>query len=164
MQGTRAFVKHSTGAGLSRSRHRPHETGRLRLYESQIDHDAGDRGALFTDHNMPKQPLLVHLLFHPESSSAAAMARHIHQTLNDDVVVPGLRVPTVFFPRTDGGQLLADPRLDVAEHSFVVPLADDVMAIDPECCRLVADTWIKCQTPCASLRSHAIVGKRLAAR
>ncbi len=94
---------------------------------------------------MPKQPLLVHLLFHPESSTAAAMARHIHQTLNDDVVVPGLRVPTVFFPRTDGGDVLAEPRLDLAEHSFVIPLADDVMVIDPECCRLVAETWVKCQ-------------------
>ncbi len=94
---------------------------------------------------MPKQPLLVHLLFHPESSSAAAMAQHIHQTLNDDVVVPGLRVPTVFFPRTDRGNVLAEPRLDLAEHSFVIPLADDVMVIDPDCCRLVADTWINCQ-------------------
>ncbi len=94
---------------------------------------------------MLKQSLLVKLLFHPDSRSARAMAQHIHKTLNDDVVVPGLRVPTVFFPLADDGQLLADPRLDIAEHSFVIPLADDAMCVDSDCCRFVADTWDLCQ-------------------
>jgi hypothetical protein len=94
---------------------------------------------------MPKLPLLVHLVFHPGSESALALARHIHRQLNDDVVVPGLRVPTVFCPISDGRRPPAGDRLDLAEHSAVVPLADDRLSIDEEWCRFVADLWTKCQ-------------------
>ena len=47
---------------------------------------------------MKKEPLLVHLVFHPESPSARELAQHVHRQLNSDIIVPGLRVPTVFWP------------------------------------------------------------------
>jgi hypothetical protein len=94
---------------------------------------------------MPKQPLLVQFLFHPQSKSARALAQHVHRQLNDDVVVPGLRIPTVFCPVSDRGQPPPAHRLDIAERSFVVPLADDKLAIDVAWRRFVADVWVACQ-------------------
>jgi SLOG cluster2/TIR domain len=94
---------------------------------------------------MSKQPLIVQLLFHPESKSARALAQHIHGQLNDDVVVPGLRVPTVFCPVSDGLRPPAKHRLTVAERSFVVPLADDQMRIDDDWSQFVGDLWLACQ-------------------
>jgi hypothetical protein len=94
---------------------------------------------------MPKQPLLVHLWFHPRSKSARALAQHLHRQLNDDVVVPGLRVPTVFCPVSDGNRPPATNRLDLAQRSVVIPLADDEMCVDPDWCRFVADAWMACQ-------------------
>jgi hypothetical protein len=38
---------------------------------------------------MNKQPLLVHLIFHPQSESARDLARYIYQQLNGDIIVPG---------------------------------------------------------------------------
>jgi len=72
---------------------------------------------------MPKPPLLVHLIFHPGSQDARALARTIHQALNANPAVPGLRVPTVFCP-TDGVSPPAAYDLDEAERDFVVVLAD----------------------------------------
>jgi hypothetical protein len=95
---------------------------------------------------MRSQQLLVHLLFHPKSISARTLAQHLHRQLNDDVVVPGLRVPTVFCPVEKGGTPPARLRLDIAEHSFVVPLADDELLIDDDWCRFVADVWEACNT------------------
>ncbi len=71
-------------------------------------------------------PLLVHLVFHPESADARALAVAIHKSLNHDAFVPGLDLPTTFCnisassPPTDQG-------LDRAERSFVVVLADDYL-------------------------------------
>lgn len=69
---------------------------------------------------MSKPPLLVHLLLHPESEPARELARHIHRQLNEDVVVPGLRVPTAFCPVGDGSRPPADCRSDLADRSFMV--------------------------------------------
>jgi hypothetical protein len=96
---------------------------------------------------MPKQPLLVQFLFHPQSKSARALAQHVHRQLNDDVVVPGLRVPTVFCPVSGQDQPPPGHRLDIAEHSFVVALADDELNVDDPWCRFVADVWLACQSP-----------------
>jgi hypothetical protein len=92
------------------------------------------------------QPILVHLIFHPQSSSARELARHIHRQLNDDVVVPGLRVPTMFCPVGEGGHPPEALHLDAAALSFVVALADDDLAVDDDWCRFVADIWLACQT------------------
>jgi hypothetical protein len=93
----------------------------------------------------PLQPILVHLVFHPQSAPARELARYIHRQLNDDVVVPGLRVPTIFCPLGEGNSPPDALRLGSAEHSFVVVLADDELAADDDWCRFVADTWLACQ-------------------
>lgn len=91
------------------------------------------------------QPILVHLIFHPQSSSARELARYIHRQLNDDVVVPGLRVPTMFCPVGENDRPPDALDLDTAALSFVVVLADDDLAVDDDWCRLVADIWLACQ-------------------
>jgi hypothetical protein len=93
---------------------------------------------------MRNQPLLVHLVFHPESASARELARHVHRQLNGEIVMPGLRVPTVFCPTRDGGAPPAGLRFDFAERNFVAILADDRLSIDDEWCRFAADVWEKC--------------------
>ena len=72
---------------------------------------------------MSKPPLLVHVIFHPASTEARALARTIHRALNADPAMPGLRVPTVFCP-TDGVLPPGTYDLDQAERDFVVVLAD----------------------------------------
>ena len=93
---------------------------------------------------MQKLSLAVHFLFHPKSDGALELARHVHQQLNDDAIVPGLSVPTVFTPYTSKGRPPAIQRLDIAEHSFVVPLADNTLLLDPDWSRFVADVWEAC--------------------
>ena len=94
---------------------------------------------------MRSQPLLVHLVFHPESAEARELARHIHRQLNSDLIVPGLRVPTVFCLTRDGGAPSAQLRFDFAERNFVVVLADDALSIDEAWCSCCAEAWISCQ-------------------
>jgi hypothetical protein len=94
---------------------------------------------------MKKEPLLVHLLFHPESVSARELARYIHRQLNGDLMVPGLRVPTVFCPTRDDGAPCARLRFNFAERNFVVVLADDPLSIDESWCGFCADAWASCQ-------------------
>jgi hypothetical protein len=75
-----------------------------------------------------RPPLLVHLIFHPASTAARALAVQLHQALNDDPAVPGLHVPTVFAAE-DGSELPPVRHdLDEAERSAVILLADDHMA------------------------------------
>jgi hypothetical protein len=93
---------------------------------------------------MKKQPLLVHIIFHPESTAARDLARHIHIQLNGDLIVPGLRVPTVFSPAGEGNRPPTAYRLDFAERNFVVVLADDRLSIDDAWCRFAADLWQSC--------------------
>jgi hypothetical protein len=90
------------------------------------------------------QPLLVHLVFHPGSEGARALAEAMHAELNSDPVVPGIRVPTTFTPvLADGNPGLLAP--DQAERSFVAVLVDDALHVDDAWCRFVADTWIACE-------------------
>src|SRR5262245_44672025 len=93
------------------------------------------------------QPLLVHLLFHPASDQARELATYIHSQLNDDAVVPGLRIPTAFFPYDAQGNPPKGNRLDLAKLSFVVPLADAHLAADDNWCRYVGDVWEQCCKP-----------------
>ena len=94
---------------------------------------------------MKKQPLLVHLVFHPESASARELAQHIHRQLNSDLIVPGLRVPTVFCPTGADGAPPPRLRFDFAERNFVVVLADDRLSIDKAWCAFCAEAWTSCQ-------------------
>jgi hypothetical protein len=96
---------------------------------------------------MKKQPLLVHMIFHPDSGAARQLARYIHDQLNGDALVPGLRIPTVFCPVGDGGSPPPEYRHGFAERDFVVILADDHLTIDPAWCGFVGDLWDKCQPP-----------------
>lgn len=88
-----------------------------------------------------KSPLLVWLIFHPQSDSARSLAREIHRQLNDDVVVPGLRIPTAFCPVGNSDQPPPRLRLDFAERNLVVPLADEYLAADEAWCSFIADVW-----------------------
>src|SRR5262245_2311576 len=99
---------------------------------------------------MKKEPLLVHLVFHYKSNSARELARHIHQQLNSDLIVPGLRVPTVFCPTRDDAAPPARLRFDFAERNFVVLLADDPLSIDEAWCGFCAEAWISCQNDALS--------------
>ena len=96
---------------------------------------------------MKRQPLLVHLLFHPESVSSHELARHVHRQLNGDLIMPGLRIPTVFCPTADNNCPPGRLRLDFAERNFLVVLADDHLSIDEAWCRFVADAWTNAQPP-----------------
>lgn len=91
-----------------------------------------------------KQLVTVQFVFHPQSAVARQTAQYVHRQLNDDVVVPGLRVPTMFSPFSDGWKPPLQHRLEIAEHSFVVPLADDELYVDEDWCRYVADLWEAC--------------------
>ncbi|MFN0055466.1 MAG: TIR domain-containing protein [Planctomycetales bacterium] len=94
---------------------------------------------------MSIQPLLVHLLFHPESEAARDLARHVHRQLNDDAVVPGLQIPTLFCPTAPDGAPPPSLRLDRAGRNLVIPLADDDLLLDDRWCQFVATTWLACQ-------------------
>jgi len=94
---------------------------------------------------MKKEPLLLHLVFHPESPSARELAQHIHRQLNSDIIVPGLRVPTVFCPARDGCTPPVRLRFDFAERNFVVMLADDRLSIHEGWCGFCAEAWASCQ-------------------
>jgi len=75
-------------------------------------------------------PLLVHLIFHPASDDARKLALSLHDALNDDPAIPGLRVPTVLAIEDGSGLPPTDYPLDEAERNVVVLLADDRMAIE----------------------------------
>lgn len=118
-------------------------------------------GSMVTNGKVAKalQPMLVHFVFHPKSKAGEKLAQYVHQQLNDDVVVPGLRVPTVFCPRTEHLQPPAMLNLDLAEHSFVVPLADDELCLDADWSRFVADVWQACDS--SEQRKHRCVPMQL---
>jgi len=92
-----------------------------------------------------KPPLLVHLVFHHESTYALEIAKHIHTALNVDPIVQGLRIPTVFCKQSLTGLPPTDQNLDQAQCSFVVPLADTDMNLSKDWCDFVADLWQSCE-------------------
>jgi SLOG cluster2/TIR domain len=101
---------------------------------------------------MSRTPLLVHLLFHPESSPARDLALHLFRALNDDPAVPGLRLPTVFAAEDGTGFPPVQHDLDEAERSVVVVLADDNMVVEPDPApgrqtwgAFVGDLWERCR-------------------
>ena len=75
--------------------------------------------------------LLVHLVFHPHSQKARRVAHSLHEALNDDPAVPGLRVPTRFTIE-DGTELppINGDYFDRADNVFVLVLADDYLNIE----------------------------------
>jgi hypothetical protein len=103
-------------------------------------------------HWTAKEPVFVRLIFHPASPASRDLARDIHRQLNDDIVIPGLRIPTVFCPVTDRGQPPAQYRLDPAERNFVFPLVDDCLAVDEEWGRFVGDVFERSQSSHAGFK------------
>ncbi len=93
---------------------------------------------------MPEQPLMVHLLFHPSSSSGRELARYVHTQLNEDAILPGLRIPTMFTPTKAGGGPPAGPAFNHAKKNFVVMLADNHLVVDGVWAKYVASVWQKC--------------------
>lgn len=89
----------------------------------------------------PRPPLFVQVIFHPKSDRARNLAMGIYHALNDDSLLPGLRVPTVF-AREDGSTFPPtelDP--DEAERSVLVVLADDKMLLEPPVIPEGRKTW-----------------------
>lgn len=76
-------------------------------------------------------PLELHLVFHPASPSARALAVAIEQALNDPAL-PGLNVPTRIVREDGSGFPPAHHPLDTAEHSVVVLLADARFVLDED--------------------------------
>lgn len=101
---------------------------------------------------LEKQPLLVHFLFQPESPDARELARQIHMQLNQESVVPGMRVPTMFCPVSADGS--PPPQLDfgLAKRNVVVVLSDNHLLLKKDWCRFVANVWESCDgTRCGFL-------------
>jgi len=73
-------------------------------------------------------PLLVQFVFHPASQEASAVADYLHQVLNADPSVPGLKIPTCFMPVGGSSDPPAPQLASEADQVFVVLLADDVLA------------------------------------
>jgi hypothetical protein len=74
-------------------------------------------------------PLLVQFEFHPASMEAAAAAAYLHEVLNADPAVPGLRIPTCLTPN-DGSGAPPEPAVATeADRVLVVSLADDYLAV-----------------------------------
>ncbi|MDZ4849720.1 MAG: TIR domain-containing protein [Pirellulaceae bacterium] len=81
---------------------------------------------------MPKQPLHLRLLFHPQSEEGRRISEGLLQRFVEPPASIGLRIPTFFGP--DNGDRLPPPtsgsqsiNLDVAEHTIVVLLSDATM-------------------------------------
>src|SRR5260370_11782566 len=93
---------------------------------------------------LEKQPLLVHFLFHPESEDARQLARQVHGELNSETVVPGIRVPTLFCPKSADGSPPGRLDFGLAKRNVVVVLSDDQRLIKRAWCRFVGDLWKCC--------------------
>jgi hypothetical protein len=93
---------------------------------------------------MSDRPLIVHLLFHPQSSSARELARYIHTQLNEDAILPGLRIPTIFTATAADGGPLNGPALHHAKKNLVVVLADNYLVVDGSWASYAGAVWRKC--------------------
>lgn len=74
-------------------------------------------------------PLLVQFEFHPASKEAAAAAEYLHEVLNPDPAVPGLKIPTTFTPDDGSGEPPEPAVATEADRVLVVLLADDLLAV-----------------------------------
>lgn len=95
--------------------------------------------------DIAKQPLLVHLVFHPESEPARALAKQLHIALNGDPVLHGLRIPTVFCRENPQFTPPDEQPFDQAERNFVVILADTELNLVESWCEFAADLWHCCE-------------------
>ena len=78
--------------------------------------------------NKEARPLVVQLVFHPESKDASDLALWLHNRLNQDPAVPGLRIPTVFLDEDGTG--LPPTSLELPREGArvaVIALADDYL-------------------------------------
>ncbi len=98
---------------------------------------------IYSEHRIP--PLLVHLVFHPGSNPARALAEAVHAELNSDPVEPGLRIPTSWCRELNDAEPPERLDLDQAQRSFVVVFADHKLHLADSWCRFIADTWSACQ-------------------
>ena len=88
--------------------------------------DEDDR---YQNSRMRPPPLLVHLIFHPDSVQARRLAVALHRSFNCDPLLPGLRVPTVMLSEDGSGLPPVSHDLDEAQHSIAIVLSDDFMLV-----------------------------------
>jgi len=93
---------------------------------------------------MTKYPLLVHLVFHPASSNSRKLAIKVVEALNEDYLVQGLHIPTIFCIE-DSEKPPQSQDLNQADNSFVIVFADDDMNNDDDWCDFVANLWEQCE-------------------
>ena len=88
-------------------------------------------------------PLLVSIVFHPDSGEARDIALAIHRALNADTLVPGLRIPTAFCP--GDGHLPGELPLGLAQRHCVVVLADATLDAREPWSGYVGDLYETCE-------------------
>jgi len=92
-------------------------------------------------------PLLVQVLFHPESQVASDLALGLHRRLTGSAGSPGLRIPVSFSASPGGGLPPVAVDLEGASHTLVVALIDGRMAQRArEEDRRSADSWAQLLT------------------
>ena len=110
-------------------------------------------------------PLLVQFEFHPASDAASATADYLHDVLNDDPAVPGLRIPTCFV-RDDGSMEPPEAQIgDEADRVMVVLLADDHLAANARTHTKSGKTWsdyvVQLRELCESSSLHRFIPVQL---
>ncbi len=94
---------------------------------------------------MNQPPLRVTIVFHPESQNCRDLARFIHHSLNEEALLPGLRIPTIFCPETGDLEPWVQD-LDEADRNFVIVLADAHLNASEPWCEFVAELYQECAT------------------
>ncbi|MBK7878380.1 MAG: TIR domain-containing protein [Planctomycetes bacterium] len=100
-------------------------------------------------------PLLVQFEFHPLSKEAAAAAEYLHEVLNADPAVPGLRIPTTFTTDDGSGEPPEPAVATEADRVLVVLLADDQLAVAARKPTKSGTTWGAYVTKLRSLTEAA---------
>lgn len=114
---------------------------------------------------MTRFPVLVQFEYHVASETAAAAAEYLHDALNDDPSVPGLRIPTCFVPE-NGSMSPPDAQLaNEADRVMVVLLADDHLAANARRTTKSGVTWadyvVRLRELCASSTAHRFMPVQL---
>lgn len=114
---------------------------------------------------MMRLPVLVQFEYHAASETAAATADYLHDALNDDPSVPGLRVPTCFVPETGSLEPPVTQLASEADRILVILLADDHLAANARKPTKSGVTWadyvVRLRELCESSPAHRFMPVQL---